>query len=41
MVLIVLVYLSNDVYRIIFGFKAFEPVKELIYFMQHIDFWKL
>jgi len=31
----------NNAYRKIFGFKAVEPVKELIYLMQRIDFRKL
>ena len=50
-VLIVLVYLSNRYMNLTcvgimpiekcFGFKAFEPAKELIYFMQCIDFRQL
>ena len=31
----------NNAYRKIFGFKASQPVKESIYFMQRIDFQKL
>ena len=31
----------DNAYIKIFGFKAFKPVKELIYLMQRIDFRKL